>query len=105
MTKGKTYAPEFKAKVVLELMEGDDSLSVAAGRHGISAGMPSDWRKRPASPAASVFAQEQQARAARELEARHAREAGNLNRIVGRLTAGRDCLQRGLADGLGRRGL
>jgi transposase-like protein len=56
MTKRKTYAPEFKAKAVPGLVDGDDGLPAVAGRHGIGAGMPSGRLRQPASSAASVFA-------------------------------------------------
>lgn len=45
MARRKKYTPEFKAKVVIELLEGDDSLSAVAGRYQISPGLLSDWRK------------------------------------------------------------
>lgn len=101
MTKRKTYAPEFKAKVVIELMEGDDSLSAVAGRYKISPGMLSDWRKQLVESASAVFSQEQQIRSAKELEARHGEEVDNLNRIIGQLTVERDYLQRSVGEVLG----
>ena len=45
MTKKKVYAPEFKAEVVRELVEGDGSVGVAAARHNLGANMISDWRE------------------------------------------------------------
>lgn len=104
MTKRKVYAPEFKAKVVLELMEGDDSLSAVAGRYRISPGMLSDWRRQLVESASSVFSQEQQIRSAKELEQRHGEEVDNLNRIIGQLTVERDYLQRSVREVLGRTG-
>ena len=37
--------PEFKAKIVRELVEGDDSVVVVAAWHHLSANIISDWRK------------------------------------------------------------
>ena len=60
MTKKKTYSPEFKAKVVCELVEGDDSV-VAARRH-LNASMVSGWRKQLFDNAKAIFAQDQRIR-------------------------------------------
>ena len=54
MTKKKNHLPEFKAKVVRELVEGGDSASVVASRYGLHAGMVSGWRKQPFDNASVV---------------------------------------------------
>lgn len=43
MTKKKHYTPEFKAKVVCELVEGNDSLAVVAARYQLNANMLSGF--------------------------------------------------------------
>lgn len=55
MARRKKYTPEFKAKVVMELIEGDDSLSAVASRRGISPSMLSDWRRQLVDNASAVF--------------------------------------------------
>ena len=104
MARRKKYTPEFKAKVVIELLEGDDSLSAVAGRYQINPGLLSDWRKQLTDNAASVFSMEKDARDRRELAEEHEREVDNLNRIIGELTVERDYLQRSVRDVLGRDG-
>lgn len=104
MARRKKYTPEFKAKVVIELLEGDGSLSAAAGRYQISPGLLSDWRRQLTDDAAAVFSMERDARDRRELAEEHEREVDNLNRIIGELTVERDYLQRSVRDVLGRDG-
>ena len=59
MTKKKVYSPEFKAKVVRELVEGDDSVGVVAARHHLNANMVSGWRRQLFDNAEVIFAQDQ----------------------------------------------
>ena len=75
MTKRKSYTPEFKAKVVLELLEGDDSLNAVASKYQISPGRLSDWRRQLADNASAAFSTESDARARRELVEEHERPA------------------------------
>ena len=105
MTKKKVYPPEFKAKIVRELVEGDDSVGVVAASHHLNAGMVARWRKQLFDDAAIVFAQEQELRKDRELQEKHDREVDNLNRIIGQLTVERDYLQRSLGEKLDELGL
>ena len=71
MTKKKVYPPEFKAKIVRELVEGDDSVGVVAARHHLNANMISGWRKQLFDDAAIVFAQEQEIKKDREVQENH----------------------------------
>ena len=105
MTKKKVYPPEFKAKIVRELVEGDDSVGVVAARHHLNANMISGWRKQLFDDAAVVFAQEQEINKGREVQEKHDREVDNLNRIIGQLTVERDYLQRSLGEKLDELGL
>lgn len=73
MGRRKKYTPEFKAKVVIELLGDDDSLSAVAGRYQISSGLLSDRRRQLTDNAASVFSMEKDARDRRELAEEHAR--------------------------------
>lgn len=105
MAKRKSYTPEFKAKVVMELLEGDDSLSAVASKHGISPSMLSDWRKQLVDNASTVFSHEQDIREQRRLEEKHGQEVDNLHRLVGKLTVERDYLQQRVEDTFGVSGL
>lgn len=105
MAKRNSYTPEFKARVVMELIEGDDSLSAVASRHKISPSMLSDWRKQLVDNASVVFSREQDIREQRRLEERHGQEVDNLHRLVGKLTVERDYLQQRVKDTFGVSGL
>lgn len=105
MAKRKSYTPEFKAKVVMELLEGDDSLSAVASKHGISPSMLSDWRRQLVDNASTVFSREQDIREQRRLEEKHGQEVDNLHRLVGKLTVERDYLQQRVEDTFGVSGL
>lgn len=105
MAKRNSYTPEFKAKVVMELLEGDDSLSAVASKHGISPSMLSDWRKQLVDNASAVFSREQDIREQRRLEEKHGQEVDNLHRLVGKLTVERDYLQQRVKDTFGGPGL
>ena len=105
MTKKKVYSPEFKAKVVRELVEGDDSVGVVAARHHLNANMVSGWRRQLFDNAEAIFAQDQAIRQNKQQQAAHQEEVDNLNRIIGQLTVERDYLQRGVRENLDRLGL
>lgn len=105
MAKRNSYTPEFKAKVVMELLEGDDSLSAVASRHKISPSMLSDWRRQLVDNASTVFSREQDIREQRRLEEKHGQEVDNLHRLVGKLTVERDYLQQRVEDTFGVSGL
>lgn len=94
MAKKKVYTPEFKAKVVRELIEGDDSVSVVAARHNLNPTMLSGWRKQFFDNAAIVFSQDQEIKKDKQKQAEQQKEVDNLNRIIGQLTVERDYLQR-----------
>ena len=94
MSKNKTYTPQFKAKVVKELIEGDDSVAVVAARHKLNANMLSTWRKELFDNASIIYEQKKQIKQRKMLEEQHREEVDNLNRIIGQLTVERDYLQR-----------
>lgn len=94
MSKNKTYTPQFKAKVVKELIEGDDSVAVVAARHKLNANMLSTWRKELFDNASIIYEQNKQIKQKKKLEEQHREEVDNLNRIIGQLTVERDYLQR-----------
>ena len=94
MSKNKTYTPQFKAKVVKELIEGDDSVAVVAARHKLNANMLSTWRKELFDNASIIYEQNKQIKQKKKLEEQHRKEVDNLNRIIGQLTVERDYLQR-----------
>lgn len=93
MAKKKTYTSEFKAKVVRELIEGDDSVGVVASKYQLNATMLSGWRKHALDNMDLLFSQDKQVSEQHKLEEKHNEEVDNLNRIIGKLTVERDYLQ------------
>jgi transposase-like protein len=79
MTKRRTFTPEFKVRVVLELISGEKGLLQASREYGIKDTVLSRWKQEFLERAPELFAQPQDDR---QQEARIA----ELERMVGRLT-------------------
>jgi transposase len=86
-TTRKRYAADFKAKVVLEALKGDQTLSQLARKHGIHKVMISAWRKKVINGLASVFSGPSKANGS----VRHA-EVEKLHAKIGQLVVERDVL-------------
>ncbi len=78
MKERRSFSPEFKARVVLELISGKKGLLEASREYGIKDSVLSRWKQEFLERAAQVFAQPQP----NDQEARVA----ELERLVGRLT-------------------
>ena len=79
MSKHRTFTPEFKARVVLELLSGTKSSAELCRQHQLSAQLLSQWKTSFLERAALVFMSEEQ----------HSQEAtriAELERLVGRMT-------------------
>jgi transposase-like protein len=79
MVKRRTYAPEFKAKVVLEMLAEGKSLGEASREYGIKDSVLSRWKQQFIERSAQVFESNQ----AQDGRDQHIAE---LERLVGRLT-------------------
>jgi transposase len=79
MEKRRTFKPEFKARVILQVLTGTKTTAQVCREHQISEQPPTAWKKRLLAHADPVFAQE------RESTAEQSRLA-ELERMVGRLT-------------------
>ena len=91
----RNHSAKFKARVALEALRGEATLTELASRHGVHANQIALWRKQMLEHAGEVFdhgspAHDDAARQIRDLRAK-----------VGELTMERDFL----ADALGRFGL
>jgi transposase-like protein len=51
----KKYSPEFKARVALEALTGDDTLSTLASKYGVHPNLISNWKKRLKSGMKDIF--------------------------------------------------
>ncbi len=45
MAKRNTYTPEYKAKIVIEILEGEQTVSEIASREGINVNQLKNWKK------------------------------------------------------------
>jgi len=92
MTKRKVHKPEFKARVALEALKGEQTVSELASRFGVHPTMIHQWKKALLDGASDIF---QRGRALAEPDADPAR-IKDLHAKIGELTVERDFLEQGL---------
>ena len=88
-----TYTPDFKAKVVLEVLQGGQSLDEVASAHSISPNMLRNWKKDFITNASHVFEGNKQAKEARRKEDSLKKEKDQMLKTIGQLTLERNFLQ------------
>jgi transposase len=91
----RNHSPRFKARVALEALRGDSTLTELASRHGVHANQIALWRKQMLEHAGEVFDHGSPAHDDAE------RQIRDLRAKVGELTMERDFL----SDALGRFGV
>jgi transposase len=79
MSKHRTFTPEFKAQVVLELLSGTKSSAELCRQHHLSAQLLTQWKAIFLERAALVFMSEEQ-------RSQDAARIAELERLVGRMT-------------------
>ena len=87
MTKRKRYAAEFKAKVALEAIKGEQTISELASRYGLHPNMITNWKRQAIKNMAATFSGKVD-RARKNEEAR----IKDLHAKIGQLTVERDFL-------------
>ncbi|MEO8391395.1 MAG: transposase [Chloroflexota bacterium] len=80
-----SYSPEFKAKVVRELLREDKTLSQVAATHGLHPNLVSQWRDQALAGMAGLFSRTKEADWAAKEKA-HEQEKQDLYAEIGRLT-------------------
>ena len=88
--KRKQYSNDFKAKVALAAIRGDETVPQLAARHGLHPTQINTWKKHLTSQAPELFARGN----VRSKETDHS--ADDLHRVIGQLTVERDFLVRKL---------
>jgi transposase len=91
MTKRKQHKPEFKARVALEAMKGEQTVGELASRFGVHPTMIHQWKKALVEGAAEVFQ-----RGHTTAEPADAGRIKELHAKIGELTVERDFLEHGL---------
>jgi transposase len=87
--KRKRYSADFKAKVALEALKGEQTLSQLATKHGVHQTMIAAWRKQAMEGLAGVFSGKAEAAdGARE------GEIDKLHAKIGQLVVERDFLSK-----------
>ena len=92
MTRRKQHNPEFKARVALEALKGEQTVADLASRFGVHPTMTHQWKKALLDGAPDIF---QRVRNQAEPEADGAR-IRDLHAKIGELTVERDFLEQGL---------
>lgn len=85
--KRKRYSADFKAKVALEALKGDLTLSQLAAKHGVHQTMIAAWRKQAIEGLAGVFSGKVEA-----AEGARDGEMEKLHAKIGQLVVERDFL-------------
>ena len=78
MGKHKSYDPEFKAKVVLESLQGSKTSAQLCREHGIAADLLSRWRQQLVERSSQLFSEPK-----RSVEQER---IADLERLIGQLT-------------------
>ena len=85
--KRKRYGADFKAKVALEALRGELTVTQLATKHGIHQTMVNDWKRQAQDGLASLFSG--------RTEAKNAAREGEMDRLhakIGQLVVERDFL-------------
>ena len=97
MSKRKKHNPEFKAKVALEALKGEHTVSELATRFGVHPTMIHQWKRALLEGASGVF--ERGARKAPEIDEGQVKE---LHAKIGELAIANDFLERKLKPWAGK---
>ena len=89
----RTYTPEYKAKLVIEVLQGEKELNTIAAENGISPNMLRNWKAEFLENASRAFDGSRQAKEARRKEADLKKTQAQMLKTIGQLTLERDFLQ------------
>lgn len=88
------YSPQFKAKLVLEVLQGEKELGTIAYENGINPNMLRGWKREFLENASTVFETPKKAeKQARRKEESLKKETDQMLKTIGQLTLERDFLQ------------
>ena len=89
----RKYTPEFKAKIVLEVIQGDRELGEIAAENNLNPIMVRTWKTEFIKNANRVFNERQSEKEIRRKEAELEQERNQMLKTIGQLTLERDFLQ------------
>ena len=87
MGKRKRYSAEFKAKVALETLRGELTVSQLATKHGVHQTLIGDWKRQAMDGLAAVFSGKEEAK-----EGMREEDVEKLHAKIGQLVVKRDFL-------------
>ena len=99
MSKRKQHAPEFKAKVALEALKGEETAAELASRFGVHPTMIHQWKRLLLEGAAGIFERAGKAVAAAEVSEETVRD---LHAKIGELAVANDFLSKKLKPRIGK---
>lgn len=97
MSKRKQHSPEFKAKMALEALKGEQTVAELASRFGVHPTMINGWKRALLEGASGVF--ERGGRKASEIDDEQVKE---LHAKIGELAVANDFLSRKLKPWTGK---
>jgi transposase-like protein len=90
----RQYTPEYKAKIVLEVLKGEKELGEIAAENELNPNMVRNWKQEFLKNASSVFeSPRKEAREAKKKEEAQRKETARMLKTIGQLTLERDFLQ------------
>jgi len=89
----RKYTPEFKAKIVLQMLSGEEEVGALALQHQINPNLLQTWKRQFLEKAANIFEDENKTyREAAEREKTVEEEKAAMLKTIGQLTLERDFL-------------
>lgn len=88
-----SYTADFKAKLVIEVLQGEKELNTIAAENGINPNMLRNWKSEFMSNASRAFEKSKQEKEACRKEAALKKEQEKMLKTIGQLTLERDFLQ------------
>ena len=89
----RTYTPEYKAKLVIEVLQGEKELNTIAAENSISPNMLRNWKAEFLENAGRAFDGSRKEKEARRKEADLKKTQAQMLKTIGQLTLERDFLQ------------
>ena len=90
----RQYTAQYKAKIVLEVLQGEKELGEIASENNLNPNMVRNWKREFLENAAAVFEDPQkEAKEAKKKETAQRKETARMLKTIGQLTLERDFLQ------------
>lgn len=93
MSRKSLYSPEFKSKIVLELLQGEKELNQIAADNNLNPNMIRTWRKEFLANASRVFSESRIEKESRRKEEALEKQRTQMLKTIGQLILERDFLQ------------